>query len=332
MSSPLFTSFICCLFFLSSLTAEVPSVYRHIQDIRHPTIKDYQRIQWYLLHGKRKLLNRLDIFKPRVRSFLMIGKKKSCFPRSGRVVVNSTESDRENCVILYSSFNKNYPGGLRKLLHSITTSDFRGHVLYRLGGWPNVEEGSLVLAHVPYAFKPCFFKEAKRLGYKRVLWLDTSILPLVSLNTIFDGIKEKGYFIMGNTHTVGPYMNVHAAKALGITVKEAYHIPSCSAGLFGVDFTQTIPSKIIDRWYKAASDPEAYFSGRSEQSVLSVILYQFGISDFVHISRLAHSKDQIQQDSLFLIDREFVKQPVANHNNSIASPANSERSVFSKNM
>lgn len=76
--------------------------------------------------------------------------------------------------------------------------------------------GSLSLAHVPYAFKASFFKEAQAKGFKRALWLDTAILPVVSLNTIFNMIQETGYFSMANSHNIGPYMTSPAIQAFGI--------------------------------------------------------------------------------------------------------------------
>jgi hypothetical protein len=161
---------------------------------------------------------------------------------------------------------------------------------------------------VPYAFKVSFLKEAQRLGYKRAFWLDTAVLPYVSLNTIFNLIEEKGYFVLGNTHVIGPYMDPHAADSLGITMEEANQIPSCSAGIFGVDFTSEIGSKIVNLWYEAAFDPDAFFSPRSDQNVLYTILYQLGITDFISIDRMAHHKEQINSNTLLVIEREFVNE------------------------
>ncbi|HNA61599.1 MAG TPA: hypothetical protein PKW79_00780 [Rhabdochlamydiaceae bacterium] len=103
--------------------------------------------------------------------------------------------------------NKSFPKGLRRLVEAIAKSDFKGHILYQVGGWPNVEAGDLSLVDVPYAFKVSFFREAKRLGYQRALWLDTSILPVVSLNQIFAMIEEDGYFVMGNNWMLQPFMD-----------------------------------------------------------------------------------------------------------------------------
>lgn len=288
-------------------------VYAQIKDIYHPTLDDYRLIQDYLTNGERSIIKRLYDYEPNARNFKIIGNSPEELPQFGKIAVNCSETDIENCIIVYSSFNKNYPRGLKRLVQLVAASDFKGHILYRLGGWPNVEGGSLVLAHVPYAFKVSFFKEAERLGYKRAFWLDTSIIPIVSLNTIFDMIQEKGYFIMGNSHMIGPYMHPTAADAFGMTLEQTDIIPSCSAGITGLDFTNEKGKQILDRWYSAAHNPVAFYTPRSDQNALSIVLYSLGISDFIDISRLAHNKSQIRPDSLLQIEREFVNEISLEH-------------------
>lgn len=294
--------------FLNAQASEEDLVYSQIQDIHHPSLDDYRLIQHYLTYGERNKIQRLNDYLPNARNFKIIGDTPEELPQTGLVAVNSDESQKENCIVTYSSFNKNYPRGMKRLVNLVAHSDFVGHVLYRLGGWPNAEGGSLVLAHVPYAFKVSFLKEAQRLGYKRAFWLDTAIVPVVSLNEIFKIIEEKGYFIMGNSHNIGPYMDPKAAKALGVPMEETFDIPSCSAGIFGVDFTNEKGMQIVDAWYEAAFDKDAFFSPRSDQNALSVILYQHGIHDLVDINRLAHNKDQVGPNTLLKIEREYVNE------------------------
>lgn len=293
---------------LEEFPASDTSIYSQLENIYQPTIDDYQFVQNFLSFGRRDNLERLGNMAGGPQSMRIIGETPDELPKSGLIPVNCSPSDRENCLVVYSTFNRNYPRGLKRILKHTLESDFKGHVLYRLGGWPDTEGGSLSLAHVPYAFKIAAFQEARRLGFKRVLWLDTAVLPLVSLNVIFEMIADKGYFVMGNTHTIGKYLNAPAAAYFGLTVDEAHKIPSCSAGLFGVDFSTKIGRTLIDRWNRAAHDPDAFFSPRSDQNVLSMLLYQMGISDFTPMDRMPHTEigEEVKPDSLFLLDRGYI--------------------------
>jgi len=287
-------------------TKKILPVYTQIQDLCHPTLHDYRFIQDFLSYGHREKIELLADMEPRMRNLKIIGETPGEFPRSGKISVHSSPDEKENCILVYSTFNDRYPNGLERLVSLIENSDFKGHVLYRLGGWPNAEDGALALSHVPYAFKVSFFKEAEKLGYKRVLWLDAAVVPLVSLNQIFEMMSEKGAFVMSNGLMIGPYTNAEALAFFGLNLRSAFQIPSCSAGLFGVDLTNPVGKKIIDWWYRAAWDKDAYFSARSDQNVLSVILYQLGISNFIPLDRMPHSLSDIRPDSLFWLDREFV--------------------------
>jgi hypothetical protein len=285
------------------------SIYRQIKEITHPTLNDYRFVQNYLQIGQRETLKRLGNMERGLREIKLVGSSPEEIPCAGSIHLNCDIGDRENCILLYTTFNRNYPKGLKRLLKEIINSDYQGHVLYRFGGWPDEEGGSLALSHVPYAFKPSFFKEAQKMGFKRVLWLDTAVVPIAPLNEIFAMIEEKGYFVMGNTHMIGPYMNPQSAAYFGLTVAQTHKIPSCSAGLFGLDLTQSRSRTLLDLWYRAAFDKDAYFSQRSDQNALSMLLDQFQMGDLTDISRMPHAEtaDPIRPDSLFYLDRLFIR-------------------------
>lgn len=280
--------------------------YGYIKDIYHPSLKDYEQLQKVLEKGKRPELIHLKDMEKRCRNLKIIGKGEK--PEMGVIHVNCKGDQKENCLVTYASFNKNFKGGLKRLIDHVRASNYQGDILYRIGGWPNTEEGDVFLAHIPFAFKLSSLREAKRLGYRRVLWLDASILPLVSLNEIFHQIEEKGYFLMGNGHFVGPYFSEVAAKSLGVSFEETFDIPSCSAGIFGLDLSCPKALSILNTLYMAAKNKDAFFSPRSDQSVLSLIMYRANMRDWASIETLADGKEKITERSLFLIDRKFVQK------------------------
>ena len=279
--------------------------YGQVRDIYYPTSDDYRSLQKFLTEGKRPKLEHLGDMQKRMSHFCIIGKSEKEEPRFGTVAVNCEEEDKEACILVYSSFNKGFPRGVERLIDLVSKSDFKGHILYRIGGWPNVEEGDLTLAHVPYAFKPCFFREAQRLGYKKVLWLDTSIIP-IHLTRVFTEIGEKGYFVVGNGQLVGPFMNELAASRLGVSLEECGKIPSCAACIFGVDFSNEKACRVISDWRQAARDSDAFFSMRSDQNALSIILHQQGLHEWAPLDTLVELIQPISANTCFKIDRGFV--------------------------
>jgi hypothetical protein len=279
---------------------------KELSYLKEPSYKDYLRIQRYLRKGDRPFLKYLNDTESGAKQLRLVGKSENEIPQFGRICVNCSEEDLQNCIILYASYNKNFPAALKRLLDKIAASDYKGHVLYRIGGWPNIEGGDLPLVTVPYAFKVCFFREAARLGYKRVLWLDTSVTPLVSYDEQFSWIQKQGYLAVGNTHNVGPYFNQMAASALGVTLEQSYAIPSTSAGILGIDLSNEQGKKALDLWYKAAKSPHAFFSARSDQNALSIILHQLGMTDWINYhTEIAEGQERIVPSSLYMLDRSF---------------------------
>ena len=280
-------------------------VYSQIEDILHPTHEDFLLVQDYLKNGHHES-DQLGDRKNSIANLRIIGNSPNLTPEFKMIAVNCSEEDRENCVITYASFNAHFPRGVKRLVDKIVNSDFKGHVLYWIGGWPNVEGGSLVLAHVPEAFKPSAFKKAESMGFKRVLWLDSSMVPVASLNTVFDMIANFGHFARGNTHDIGWYMNENTANSFGYSLSEVYNVPSCSAAIFGVDYTKPIGHKIIDQWYQKAHDKHAFFSARVDQNALTLVLYKNNLENNINYGLIAEGFHELRLNTLFVLDRSYI--------------------------
>lgn len=98
--------------------------YDQINDIYHPTLEDYRKIQHYLTHGKRESLELLTKTKKAMRNMKIIGDGANEIPQSGNVAVNCSKDEKENCLLTYASFNQNYPNGLKRLVQFVSRSDF----------------------------------------------------------------------------------------------------------------------------------------------------------------------------------------------------------------
>lgn len=298
----------CCLLFTAFQQAPTPPIYRELSDLCHPTPEDLQKLQQFLQEGERPELKRLGDKEGVARGIQILGEEP---PSEHFWAVHEKEEKRENCVIIYASFNDRYPQGALRLAEEIARSDFKGHVRLKIGGWPDLEGGSLALAHVPFAFKACFFREVQKMGYKRVLWLDASVLPVVSLNEIFKRIEKQGYFVQEGYHLLTKefFLDEKTAGAFGLGLDEAAAMKSCSAAILGLDLTQDKPQRLLQAWYEAAFDPYAFFSARSDQTALSILLHQFQMTDWAPLKTLAYSRKAADKKRhLFVMDREFVKE------------------------
>ncbi len=236
---------------------ELEHVWNSVSDINHPTLEDYRLFETYLSTARRSYL---DYFLPetkqgkvkfiRLFDFKFVGENDEA-PIFEKHVFHVDENDKERCILLYASYNGIYPNKVRKLLSEIKQSGYRGHVLVRIGGFPNVAHGGLKICHVPYAFKVAFFREAQLLGYKNVLWNDSAIHPLTDYAFTFNEMDARGYFFtaIGTLQTTAPYHNPEAALSLGVDVNQYDKIYHISTGLIGLNMGKTEVKQLLDNWY-----------------------------------------------------------------------------------
>ncbi|MCH9811211.1 hypothetical protein K0U07_00435 [bacterium] len=253
---------------------EASKVYQSIKDICHPTTRDYLKIEQFLKEGKRTNIKHIGYgqYQKKIRELKLVSD-------TGKVVfkiipVNCDLEHKENCLLLYCTWNQRYPESLEKLCSIIEKSDFVGHIIFRIGGFPNVEAGDLALSHIPYSFKVCAFKEASRLGYKRALWLDSSMRPFINLNTIFNRISRDGFFCY---YADWAFTNLASTPEqwewYGLTEQELKNMTPIALGIIGIDFTIEKSQSLFNEWYdKTKNNPQLSFASLMETTLLSYLV------------------------------------------------------------
>lgn len=294
---------------------EYEKIYSKVSDIRHPSMKELRMIQNYIKYGKRSYLKWLNTFYPEIegdnfRYDLRARKMNLLHPKSSKMVlnkvnINTSSNNKETCIILYASYNPehHYQSKINDLIKQLHNVGFKGHLLYRHGGWPDIEGGSLKLAHVPYAFKACMFREAFRLGYKKVVWFDASIKPLRDFSVVFDMLDSDGYFLISldgwNLRSRG---SEKLRKFYDLSIEDELNITTIVGGIVGINFASKTGVEIFNSWYKAAEDLVPYLSPRPDQNVLSVICHLMKLKPSKSLGDVcAIYKNEIQENHLFFI-------------------------------
>lgn len=305
------------MYIVFSMLALCLALLVNLSDPLHPTWSDYKKMQAYIERKERpelQLLNEAIIpggtlynYAERARKFRLIGKKPWEKPIFGVVHHNCSSDDKSIAICTYASYNHNYPKGVELIQDALKKVGFKGHFIYRIGGWPDTEGGSIKLAHIPYAFKPCFFRELARLGYAQILWIDTSIRPVNSLQRAFDVMAEQGYFVQGDGQLLGQYCSRAAAEALQAKPEEIVNWPSIGAGVIGLDMRHPNGKALLDRWYMAAEQETPFLSPRPEQNALSILLHQMNLKNWESPPTLVWNFEQCNERTLFVVDHASIR-------------------------
>lgn len=154
---------------------------------------------------------------------------------------------------------------------------------------------------VPYAFKPWALKAAADMGADLLLWADACILPVRSMEPLWERIERDGYWISRNGWTNYEWTAEKAYFGLGVTPEENREIPHVVATTFGLSLAHPNGRAIFDEYLIMAQNgayrgpwwnrnhPEyrtragAFPCGpadvrghRHDQSALSVLAHRYG--------------------------------------------------------
>ena len=212
--------------------------------------------------------------------------------------------DSSRCVICYCSLNDRYVAGMERLINSLRNSGFSGDIVYRIGGWPNMNCGGIVLCDTPYAFKVSAFEEALRLGYKQALWLDITAVVLSNLNHVFEQIKKNGayfrnsFFDFAKENIISPTL----AEAYQMSWDEIRSIPHRAAGVLGFDLERSDVRALIADWHQLAEQKTPFQSCFPEQVPLSVLVTKYALHQGLCVyEEIVFSEDRIQPNTQIYI-------------------------------
>ena len=122
----------------------------------------------------------------------------------------------------------------------------------------------------PYAFKVYAFKKAIELGYKKILWLDSSVFAIRNISPVFDIIDEEGYIMQYAGHLVGNWANDKSLEYFGISRDDAMRLKMYgNAGFLGLNMDFEVSRKFFEMWEKSMFDGMFIGNWRNENNTES---------------------------------------------------------------
>lgn len=179
----------------------------------------------------------------------------------------------KNCIVSLGTKNGVYVDRLARLSDSLrdnlTDGDFIGFIHESSVGAPPHAQN-------PYSFKIYAIKKCMEMGYRHVLWLDTSMFAIKNVQPIFNEMSENGYFLHGSQNLLSDWCNDKTLSYYGIDRKNLGNYTMAIGGFIGFNFTNAQGVTLFNEWNKAMNDN--LFKGdwanhRHDMSVLNCILF-----------------------------------------------------------
>lgn len=162
--------------------------------------------------------------------------------------------------------------------------------------------------YTAYCAKPFALRALRDSGAEIGILLDAAFYPIRPIHPLVDHISQVGYYLCRNGFNVGEWCQDSALKPLGITREESFQIPEASSYCVGLNFHEDVANQCLDKWCEAwptfvgphtntkrsskdpgfptrnpgwCSDDPRVNGHRHDQTALSVIAYQFWLTDLV---------------------------------------------------
>lgn len=271
---------------------ELEALWSSLSDITNPTLDDYALIELYIQNGKRPYLKSLydttflynptqemsEVLDTRIlqkRNFKLVGPNGE-MPICELHNLNVTEKTKDRCILIYASYNAHYP---EKLLFStfeeLKNCGYSGHVMIRIGGFPNLAEGGLKFS--PFSlWKNEFIKEALRMGFTKILHIDTSVHPLTNLNSVFEILDSKGYYLVTSGY-VTPHLCYHQHLDY-LKIDKNQKIDWLPGFIIGFNFSNEKAVKLFWDWDRATRDFEHFIYWDTDEVAMTILAWQQHLS------------------------------------------------------
>lgn len=242
----------------------------------------------------------------RYRKFTII--TPSFFPsRHYRVHGEDSKSYREKqrCIVNYISFQSRYIRWSKRLIRGLERVGYVGDSLFLKGGWPNIEGGDLPFILKSYGFKIAIIREAKRLGHRFVVWLDSSMIPIGSLEPLFKHLEKNQFVFHTSPRTFKYFCTDEFKEALQVTDREVETVELCRTGVFGIDLESELGRQFLDLWYEYSLIDGASQTEAPEAMIVSLILHRLNCYKGRVFQNLFLEGDDVNQDySLFFLKKQ----------------------------
>lgn len=126
--------------------------------------------------------------------------------------------------------------------------DFLGFTDYAQIGSPKHSE-------IPYAFKPYAIQKARDMGYDLILWADSPLWAVKSIQPVFDWIQNHGYVFFDNIgHPLGMWCNDRTLNHFKIGRDNSFQIKQIMACCMGFNFGFLSVANTFNQYKDVAKD------------------------------------------------------------------------------
>lgn len=198
-------------------------------------------------------------------------------PEKGLFPVKKLEkigNGSDMCIVNCCPYNGEYHKLIQAIPKALEDLGFNGYFYYRIGGFPNPTGKEIRYAGVPYCFKIFMMREAQQLGFNKVLWIDTSMLPIKDPTPLFSIIDQQGSLISACYYPehsrIFPKTRQLLKDLTGTDI--CVNVRHFATQVFGLKMDAEKTKKMIDSYYKFVEMGTPFLSCFPEEFVFASLM------------------------------------------------------------
>ena len=137
-----------------------------------------------------------------------------------------------------------------------------------------------------YGFKPHAIQTVIDLGFKRIVWLDPSVLPTSDIKILFDSLELRQMIVRTGDAPILKMTNEKALKWFAIPDDELINVKHIGGTIYGFNFTFQQTEHAFDLWKRAEEDgmfgtQDEFMAGHwADESCLVLAMETYGIEQY----------------------------------------------------
>jgi len=229
--------------------------------------------------------------------------------------------NNKNCIVCFTHCSDSRYRASLNINESLEEVGFNGYFYMFNGGFPNPTGSEMKYAGVPYSFKIFMMLEATKLGFEKIIWIDSACYAVNNPQKLFDLLDNE--YVVFRTFPPGlfqPYDHTVFPKTIellnNLTNKEIRNDENICSIVVGLNFNHFLIDDFISEYYEMVELGLPFLSYFPEEVVYTSILnkprYKLLIDNrtkydnnklFIH--ECYSNKIQAKNDGFYFLQRIF---------------------------
>jgi hypothetical protein len=158
---------------------------------------------------------------------------------------------KKRAIVSFANSKANYVKSLARLSDSLRNNfdgDFISYINEKSLNIPSHDQSN-------YGFKIAAMDKCIEMGYRYIIWLDSSCFAIANVEPLFEFLEQDGILMQDSGHKLGTWTNDRTLDYFGITRDEAMEMPMFgNAGLLGIDYGSKIGYEFYKRYSQSQYD------------------------------------------------------------------------------